>query len=853
MKKIFTYAFVGAALFMSVPAANANVEPSDPLAGKTKIVEMVFSRAAIDCNYSFQISANDGQSVVVDWGDGTISAPVKLANYDDAGWVFTTVEGKIAGAKVTVYGADPVTINYFDASYSVANGEDTKMISVDVSLLKGCTEITLDTNSLTSLDVSNCAALVTLSAIQNEITELTLPASEVLKNVYMGNQISTATGEVTLGKNSVLGTDWSVAPNITSLKLSGNSAEDLSWWSPFDISALTKLTTLELNCCGLEDLDIQDNVMLKTFNAQWNKFEAIDLSHMVAKGATVFLAHNNITGGEFVPTWGEPYPSFVMPDTSTDKMTRLNIEYNAFTFLTLPAPGMTANANNYAYANQAPVSAGFNSENAIDLSAYAKIGENETVFTATAEDAEGNTLTLDDTNFSIANGVVKFVPNVKNAVVTMTNATFPKLTLTTTPAMSLGLIPDAFSFTVDAAQNVLDMNIFASEPTDVYVDFGDGKFTGPFTTEYDIWTEGYYAELKGTCVGTAVNVKADPTKLTGIDYSVSKYDENPAKVVTINISNLSELQTLNLNNNLLEDVDFTSNTKIESISLQSNKIKAFNKQIASLVSLNLGNANAGAIKEYGENELSEINLANFPALKELNCSFTGLQFDFTKATNLSTIDMDGNGLKSIDLSKCAGLTDYLRVRWNEIETLDLSGLTTTPWIYAINNNISEVKLPAQKLANMYISNNKLTFANMPALDAFSSINYAPQQDMEVATEKGIVDLSSQAMVGATATTFEWTAAGEAIAESDFTVAGGVFTFEKAQSQAVCSMKNAEYPALTLKTVAMDIAASTSAIDGIDAEAAEVEYFNLQGVRVSGNEPGIYVRRQGNKISKVVVK
>lgn len=38
-----------------------------------------------------------------------------------------------------------------------------------------------------------------------------------------------------------------------------------------------------------------------------------------------------------------------------------------------------------------------------------------------------------------------------------------------------------------------------------------------------------------------------------------------------------------------------------------------------------------------------------------------------------------------------------------------------------------------------------------------------------------------------------------------------------------------------------------------AEAAPVEYFNLQGVRVANPENGLYIRRQGNKVAKVLVK
>ena len=46
----------------------------------------------------------------------------------------------------------------------------------------------------------------------------------------------------------------------------------------------------------------------------------------------------------------------------------------------------------------------------------------------------------------------------------------------------------------------------------------------------------------------------------------------------------------------------------------------------------------------------------------------------------------------------------------------------------------------------------------------------------------------------------------------------------------------------------------SGVEDIIADgAAEVEYFNLQGVRVANPENGVYIARQGNKVSKVLVK
>ncbi len=46
---------------------------------------------------------------------------------------------------------------------------------------------------------------------------------------------------------------------------------------------------------------------------------------------------------------------------------------------------------------------------------------------------------------------------------------------------------------------------------------------------------------------------------------------------------------------------------------------------------------------------------------------------------------------------------------------------------------------------------------------------------------------------------------------------------------------------------------TGIADIVADENAPVEYFNLQGIRVENPENGLYIRRQGNKVTKVIVK
>ncbi len=48
---------------------------------------------------------------------------------------------------------------------------------------------------------------------------------------------------------------------------------------------------------------------------------------------------------------------------------------------------------------------------------------------------------------------------------------------------------------------------------------------------------------------------------------------------------------------------------------------------------------------------------------------------------------------------------------------------------------------------------------------------------------------------------------------------------------------------------------TTGIEDIDIESenAPVEYFNLQGIKVDNPTNGLYIRRQGNKVTKVAIK
>lgn len=57
----------------------------------------------------------------------------------------------------------------------------------------------------------------------------------------------------------------------------------------------------------------------------------------------------------------------------------------------------------------------------------------------------------------------------------------------------------------------------------------------------------------------------------------------------------------------------------------------------------------------------------------------------------------------------------------------------------------------------------------------------------------------------------------------------------------------------VKTLAVSGSGETTGIENVAVDAAaEVEYFNLQGIRVVNPENGVFIRRQGNEVKKVVL-
>lgn len=848
MKKIFTYTLLAAAMFSSPAFAE-----DAPATEQTPMFTLTVPADAKDANMLINVSATGGMAIKVDWGNGTL-VDYTLADYDvkgTSGYVFTEVKGVISGTSIKVYGDDASKINYLDLDKTLDDDAKAVITAVDLTALTGLKELDLSKNQVASLDISNCTVLTRMAASDNKLSKLTLPSSEKLTSIEVSNNFNTTTGVMNegAGNNQLLTTTWSNVPNLTTLKINGNTELGLWGMGKFDISKNTKLITLEINGCKLSssNLNISTLTALKYLNAQWNRLTTIDLSKMVTAKATVMLGNNQLT-------------SITLPKDASG-MTRLNIANNLLTFETLPLPGMTTNANNYVYAPQPGIKTPLSGENKVDFAKLAKVGDTASVFVW----KDGDKTLVEGTDYNVTDGIFRFDEPVAALTATITNAVFPKLTITSSPAKSVGLMEEILAITVaENATMPLAFSMLSSADggQDVYVDWGDGEWAGPVDVEYGSYDQTGSA-IKATPKGTTIKVKGDAATIINFtsngERTIDGTTYTTTPITALNLSKLTALQKLNVNVSEIASLDLTNNKELVKINAQSNKLTGFSADLPKLTNLDLSNYGNNATGEavYGSNLMEAIDFEKLPVLKELVANFTGFKADISKSTSLTTLRIMGNSLKSF-APVSASLTDVY-MQYNGMESFDGTGLTGKVNLFLNANNFSEasqIKFPAN-CNNANIATNFFTFVTLPALDAVNgTLTYSPQTAVKAEQKDGKVDLTA---FGATAYAWTYLPEGEKkaveIPAEKITNDNGVFTFAEAFPGAVCTMTNDTYKTLKLATEAIDLVASTSGVAEIADEDADapVEFYNLQGVKVSGNEPGLYIRRQGKKATKVIVK
>ncbi len=283
----------------------------------------------------------------------------------------------------------------------------------------------------------------------------------------------------------------------------------------------------------------------------------------------------------------------------------------------------------------------------------------------------------------------------------------------------------------------------------------------------------------------------------------------------------------------------------------------------------------------------DIKLPESPGLTELNLygnNFSSL--DWIEYPELYMLILTKNNLSSLDLTRfkklgIAHAADNtisevrldnpdlweLNLTTNDLRDIDLSGAPSILQLWLSNNYLSAIDVAMLKNLNvLFLDGNSFTFATLPSTDrGYNIYNFRNQRPIEATVSNGKVDLSSQATVDGTETVYRWfidspyldengELAGEELVQGEeFTVENGVTTFLSNFNHIMCVMTNTRFPGLYMMTDFINVTASGITDITTDIEEASTEYFNLQGIRVENPGPGIYIRRRGNEVSKILVK
>ena len=783
------------------------------------------------------VGLNAAGTVKVDWGNGTPVEQTATGAYD--GWDNALDFTGTPSGTVKIYGEG---IIYFQAftKYAADASEITDGITaVNLDGAATITELDLHQNNLATVDLSKLTALTTLNIGVNDFATIDLSANTELTKLDMSD-----------GKNNgkVTSVDLSKNTKLTNIVLSGNKLTTL------DLSNNPVAKTITVLNNQLTEVILGANTATKhTIQFGGNKLAAIDLSQFTDVTGAYLRLRDNIFAEA---------TAIMLPEGQ--KVKQLWVDGNAFTLSQLYAAKSLTQTFTYAttYTKaqaQAPyeLPVKIDVNGTVDLSSQAMLGETATTFVW--KNAEGTAL-VEGTDYNLmSSGVFMFTTAQEAIHCEMTNAELNAFTAEKpykTTEMAVGVDVPAITFEAPAVERTITVGLNAAGT--VKVDWGNGTPVEQTATgAYDGWDNAL--DFTGTPSGTVkiygegiiyfqafTKYAADASEITdGITAvnldgaaTITELDLHQNNLATVDLSKLTALTTLNIGVNDFATIDLSANTELTKLDMSDGK----NNGKVTSVDLSKNTKLTNIV--LSGNKLTTLDLSNNPVAKTitvLNNQLTEVILGANTATK-HTIQFGGNKLAAIDLSQFTDVTGaYLRLRDN---------------IFA---EATAIMLPeGQKVKQLWVDGNAFTLSQLYAAKSLTqTFTYATaytkaqaQAPYELPAKidvNGTVDLSSQATLGETATTFVWkNAESVALTEgTDYTVAGGVFTFLTAQDAIHCEMTNAELNAFTAEkpyiTTTMEVKGSGSGISTIAAEKAKKgEWYNLNGQRVIAPAKGLYI-------------
>jgi len=637
-------------------------------------------------------------------------------------------------------------------------------------------------------------------------------------------QAATALQQLSITNAGLYSIDLRYNRNLTHLDLSGNQLSTLSLNGIYGDFEKNMLHTLKAADNRLTALDFRSGTSVNVLDMSGNKFttfpttafenlSSLDLSDNELAGELSLTYQVNSTD---INVSGNPITAL-----KVDKFTALqsfDVSNTRLTLETLPLPSSLPAGVDYAYAPQAIIPLQEQAP-AVNLTSQNRVVDG--VGTTFVWKKTDGTVLVQGVDIDCKDGGTRFLnADLGKIYCEMTNPAFPGLTLRTSEITAADAPTTLVASFTTPANSTGELILRGSNDSAIYVDWrGDG-------TEY--------VEYPYTASGISNHAV---TTVAGATARLYTYGD-PADITVFSVYSVP-----------MTEADFSPLTGLTSLAVGGAGLTAGKLTLpdARLSELNLS-----------DNALTSYPYATkYPVLQMLNLSGNELTgFDASIVPSVMFLYLSNNKLTSVKFNN-PSLID-LHLTGNLLESVDLNGLGGIQQVFLNANHLSDIDLTPVKatLKALNIVSNRFTFATLPRADeAPANMFYGLQAPIDAECSGGKVDLSSQAMVDGTATSYQWYLGeatldsetgeyiGEALIEGDeYTVENGITSFHSTFNEKVmCVMSNEAYPNLLLTTERLTV--DRSGIDEIEAgtPAAGSGCYDLTGRRVvNPSRGGIYI-------------
>lgn len=246
---------------------------------------------AVGANYSFTIIGGT-TPIQIDWGDGTLVSPTS-----------TMVRGKKAGDEIKIYGdclsflatGAKITAITIDApAMGMLSLADNELTTLDLSKTPAIESLNLQNNKLTSLDLHGLVSITTLNVKQNNLESLNLSGLNKLKRLIASDnpaltslEASTLTSLSSVRAENCALEQVSLPASITEFYAKGNKLTKLGEGAV----AYPKLLRLRLPGNDFAELTFGECPLLNDLELEGNKLTALTLGTLPSL-RTLFLQEN---------------------------------------------------------------------------------------------------------------------------------------------------------------------------------------------------------------------------------------------------------------------------------------------------------------------------------------------------------------------------------------------------------------------------------------------------------------------------------------------------------------------------------------------------------------------------------